>query len=115
MTTFLKKEMFTRLTIFSLCICKFVILVVSRFGVESGLLQFLVTFFLNFSGLLDLTLGYIEFGDVSSSSWCLGWAALFYFSTPWVFNIVILDIEVFKKCFDIRFIRYHISLHFYYF
>ena len=28
-------------------------------------------------------------GEVSSSSGCLGWAALLYFGTPWAFHIII--------------------------
>ena len=31
------------------------------------------------------------FGEVSPSSWCLGWTALFYCGTPWAFNIIILN------------------------
>ena len=30
------------------------------------------------------------FEEVSSSPWCLGWAALFYCCTPWDFHIIIL-------------------------
>ena len=30
------------------------------------------------------------FGEFSSSSWCLGWAALFYCGTPWAFHIIIV-------------------------
>ena len=30
------------------------------------------------------------FREVSSSSGCLGWAALFYCGTPWAFHIIIL-------------------------
>ena len=33
---------------------------------------------------------YFLFGEVSSSSWCLGWAALFYSGTPCAFQIIIL-------------------------
>ena len=29
------------------------------------------------------------FGEVSSSSGCLGWATLFYCGTPWAFHIII--------------------------
>ena len=29
------------------------------------------------------------FEEVSSSSWCLEWAALFYCGTPWTFDIII--------------------------
>ena len=29
------------------------------------------------------------FGEVASSSSCLGWAALFYFGTPWAFHIIL--------------------------
>ena len=31
------------------------------------------------------------FGEVFSSSWWLGWAALFYCSIPWAFHIIILN------------------------
>ena len=31
------------------------------------------------------------YGEVSSSSGCLGWAALFYCATPWSFLKIILD------------------------
>ena len=30
------------------------------------------------------------FGEVSSSSGCLGWATLFYCGTPWAFHLIIL-------------------------
>ena len=30
------------------------------------------------------------FGEVSSSSGCLGWATLFYCGTPWAFHIIIV-------------------------
>ena len=33
------------------------------------------------------------FGELSSFSWCLGWAALFYCGTPWAFHIIILNIR----------------------
>ena len=33
------------------------------------------------------------FGEVSSSSGCLGWATLFYCGTPLAFHIVILQIQ----------------------
>ena len=33
------------------------------------------------------------FGEVSSSSGCLGWATLFYCGTPWAFHIIILNIS----------------------
>ena len=32
-------------------------------------------------------------GEVSSSSWCLGWAVLFYCGTPWAFHIIILVLK----------------------
>ena len=32
------------------------------------------------------------FGEVSSSSWCLGWAALFYCGIPWIWDIIILNV-----------------------
>ena len=32
----------------------------------------------------------VLFGEVSSSSGCLGWAALFYCGTPWAVHITIL-------------------------
>ena len=32
---------------------------------------------------------WFRFGEVSSSSGCLGWATLFYCGTPWAFHIII--------------------------
>ena len=37
------------------------------------------------------------FGEISSSSGCLGWATLFYCGTPWAFHIIILDEEQLKR------------------
>ena len=31
------------------------------------------------------------FGEVSSSSGCMGWATLLYCGTPWAFNIIIIQ------------------------
>ena len=33
-------------------------------------------------------------GGVSSSTWCLGWAALFYFDTLWAFHINIFQLKI---------------------
>ena len=38
--------------------------------------------------LLSITRNYVVTG-VSSSSWCLGWAALFYCGTRWASHIII--------------------------
>ena len=40
-----------------------------------------------------LVIMWFLFGEVSSSSWCLGWAALLYCCTPWAFHIIILKIS----------------------
>ena len=37
-----------------------------------------------------LVIMWFLFGGVSSSSWCLGWAALFYCGTPCAFHIIII-------------------------
>ena len=34
------------------------------------------------------------FGEVSPSSWCLGWVALFYCGTPWAYHIIILKLKL---------------------
>ena len=39
---------------------------------------------------------WILFGEVSSSFWCLGWAALFYCGTPWPFHIIISAAQTYK-------------------
>ena len=39
--------------------------------------------------LFLLVIMWVIFGRVSSSSWCLGWAVLFYFDTPLTFHIII--------------------------
>ena len=41
----------------------------------------------NFSAI-DICKYAISVGGYSSSSWCLGWAALFYCGTPRAFNIL---------------------------
>ena len=33
-------------------------------------------------------------GEVSSSSGCLGWAALFHRGTPWAVHIIIFNLEI---------------------
>ena len=39
------------------------------------------------------------FGEVSSSSGCLGWATLFHCGTPWAFHIIIFHFQfVYTKC-----------------
>ena len=38
----------------------------------------------------SLVIMWFLFGDVSSSSWCLGWAALYHCCTPWAFYIFVL-------------------------
>ena len=47
----------------------------------------------NFVGYRLLAIIWFLFGEVSSSSWCLGWAALFYCCTPWALYIIILYFE----------------------
>ena len=37
-----------------------------------------------------LVIVWFLFGEVSSSSGCLGWATLFYCGTPWAFHIIFL-------------------------
>ena len=34
------------------------------------------------------------FGEVSSSSWCLGWGGLYYCGTTWAFHIIILSTDL---------------------
>ena len=38
-----------------------------------------------------LVIMWLLYGGVSSSSRCLGWAALFYCGTPWAFQIILSD------------------------
>ena len=40
----------------------------------------------------------VSVSRVYSSSWCLGWATLFYFGTPWAFHIIIKKYEVNQFC-----------------
>ena len=44
----------------------------------------------NLSAIVYLYIMWFLFGEVSSSSGCLGWATLFYCGTPWAFHIIIL-------------------------
>ena len=41
--------------------------------------------------LLFTCIMWFMFGEVSSSSGCLGWATLFYCGTPWAFHILPLS------------------------
>ena len=41
-----------------------------------------------------LVIMWFPFGEVSSSSWCLGRAALFYCGTPWAFHVIILNEKI---------------------
>ena len=46
--------------------------------------------------LLSFTCNYVFFvrgGGRSSYSWCLGYAAIFYYGTPWAFHIIIEQIR----------------------
>ena len=39
----------------------------------------------------------VYLGEGSSSSGCLGWAALFYCDTPWAFHIIIIHVPYFAN------------------
>ena len=43
------------------------------------------------------------FGDVSSSSGCLGWARLFYCGTPLAFHIIILVNHMFNSILQLHY------------
>ena len=67
-------------------------------GVSSRILHSIVSYLItsvgeeraNLSAIVCLY-AWVLFGEVSSSSWCLRWAAMFYCGTPWAIHIITLD------------------------
>ena len=48
----------------------------------------MILFFPSLACYRSLAIIWFLFGEVSSSSWCLGWAAIFYCGTLWTFHII---------------------------